>query len=72
MWVIVSFVTALEFFGPRPHMITSVRHFVTEEACEAYRTVDAFELIAELSALGLTGLVDVDSHCELDTDGEPL
>ena len=71
MWIIISFVTALEFFGPKPHPFSSRMHFITEDACRAHMPDDADELLAELDSIGLTGSVHLEAHCEIDMDGDP-
>jgi hypothetical protein len=72
-WIIITFVTAAAIFGDRPHPFSSNMHFATEEKCKAYRQMDAEELLDELESMyGPIGEFHLESHCEQDTDGEPV
>lgn len=72
MWVIISFVTMVALFGPKPHEFSSNKHFPTEEECKAAMPDDAEELLGEISGIpGADGPVHLESHCAIDTYGEP-
>jgi hypothetical protein len=66
MWIIVSVVTALEFFGPKPHEFSSNQRFGSQAECMAYMPQDADEILSELESMGLTGTVHLESRCEID------
>lgn len=71
MWIIIAAVTAALAFGGKPHEFYSFRHFATEAECVAYIQADAVELVSELKESGIPGPYAIQSHCEIDTDGDP-
>lgn len=71
MWIIIAIVTGAIAFGGKPHDFYSFRHFATKAECDAYIPKDAMELVSELKEGGVDGPFVINSHCEIDTDGDP-